>query len=62
MERDLEIELLQFQVENLTKGIKMICNELEQSGMAELNPPHNEMISMGKWGIGLLNVLGVEDV
>lgn len=61
MDNDVEIEFLRFQVENLTKGINMICNELVQAGMSEYNPPHVEMIAMGQWGLGLPDALGVGD-
>lgn len=59
MDKDLEIELLKLQVENLSKCVRIICSELIQTGMAENSPPHREMIAMGGCGLGIFEVLGV---
>ena len=56
-----EIELLKLQRDCLEEAIRKIAPELVRAGMSEYNPTHAEMLEMGKWALGLLDLLGLNE-
>lgn len=56
-----QVQLLQLQIDALSRAVLHISSEVLKVGMAEHNPEHSEMIAVGAWGINLLtNGLGYE--
>ena len=49
-----EIELMQLQIDALSRAVLNMSSEMIKVGMAEVDVEHAEMIEMGAWGIGLL--------
>ena len=60
-----QIQIMQLQIDCLSRALLNTSSELVKAGMAEFTPSHSEMIELGKWGIDLLtNGLGykLEDI
>lgn len=54
-----QIQLMQLQIDALSRAVLHISSEMVKVGMAEHSPDHSEMIAVGAWGLGLLtNGLG----
>lgn len=54
-----EIDLMQLQIDCLSRAVLQLAGEMVKVGMAEVSPDHAEMIQLGSWGINLLtNGLG----
>lgn len=58
-----EIELLQFKYEHMKKGVHMISEELIRASEQGVDKEkiEKEMISMGEWGLGLIDLLEAEE-
>lgn len=51
------IMLLEQKLEFYKQCVQMLAGELVVAGMAEYTPQHNEMIQLGKWGLGLIELI-----
>lgn len=49
-----ERELMQLQIDALSRAVLHLSSELVKVGMAGVYPDHSEMIAAGAWGINLL--------
>lgn len=49
-----ERELMQLQIDALSRAVLHLSSELVKVGMAGVYPDHSEMIAAGAWGIKLL--------
>lgn len=54
IEPDEQVEMMQLEIDALSRAVLHLSSELVKVGMAEHSPDDSEMIELGAWGIGLL--------
>lgn len=54
IEPDEQVEIMQLEIDALSRAVLHLCSEMLKCGMAEHSPDHAEMIACGAWVIGLL--------
>lgn len=52
--------MAEFQVRYLAEALDKIVKDLVRAGMSEYQPDHSEMIELGSWGIGIIEMLNVK--
>lgn len=58
--KSTELQLAELKVRYLAEALDKICREMVQAGMSSYKPDHNEMIEIGAWGLGLINMLEID--
>jgi len=54
IEPDEQVEIMQLEIDALSRAVLHLCSEMLKCGMAEVEVQHSEMIEQAAWGIGLL--------
>lgn len=58
MEKDItQADYYKQENEYLREALEKMCQDLIRAGMAEYKPNPQEMIELGKWGLGLIKLM-----